>query len=169
MSGIKISDLPNSTLPYTGSEELLIVQSGSTKSGNLSSLVSFLSSRPVATSSVASAVSGMTEEQKQELLPNTVEVDYFVTTDQTGYTIPTGAFGQKSGVPYFGNNPIVPGAGQTRQFVKNINQSDWLTNSLGTFSIPSGLIGNSQKAMKVEFDLMIKYGTSPPPTYSNFE
>jgi hypothetical protein len=41
--GIKISSLPNNTLPYTGSEEIPLVQSGQTRAGTLSSFVNYLS------------------------------------------------------------------------------------------------------------------------------
>jgi hypothetical protein len=41
--GIKISSLPNNALPYTGSEEIPLVQNGQTRAGTLSSFVSYLS------------------------------------------------------------------------------------------------------------------------------
>lgn len=41
--GVKISSLPINTLPYTGSEEIPLVQSGETRAGTLSSFVNYLS------------------------------------------------------------------------------------------------------------------------------
>jgi hypothetical protein len=41
--GIKISSLPNNSLPYTGSEEIPLVQNGQTRAGTLSSFVNYLS------------------------------------------------------------------------------------------------------------------------------
>jgi len=41
--GIKISELPVSTLPYSGTELIPLVQSSVTKAGSLTSLVNFLS------------------------------------------------------------------------------------------------------------------------------
>lgn len=41
--GIKISNLPNNALPYTGSEKIPLVQSGQTRGGTLSSFVNYLS------------------------------------------------------------------------------------------------------------------------------
>jgi hypothetical protein len=41
--GIKISELPVSTQPYSGQEQIPLVQSGETRVGNLSSFVNFLS------------------------------------------------------------------------------------------------------------------------------
>jgi len=43
MAGIKIVDLPNNTLPYTGSEKIPLVQNGETRGGTLSSFVNYLS------------------------------------------------------------------------------------------------------------------------------
>lgn len=41
--GIKISNLPANALPYTGSEKIPLVQSGTTKGGTLSSFINYLS------------------------------------------------------------------------------------------------------------------------------
>ena len=41
--GIKISNLPNNALPYTGSEKIPLVQDGQTRGGTLSSFVNYLS------------------------------------------------------------------------------------------------------------------------------
>ncbi len=41
---IKITDLPDNTLPYTGSERTLITQAGETRSGTLNSFANYLSS-----------------------------------------------------------------------------------------------------------------------------
>jgi hypothetical protein len=41
--GIKISNLPNNALPYTGSEKIPLVQGGETRAGTLSSFVNYLS------------------------------------------------------------------------------------------------------------------------------
>lgn len=46
MEQVPISRLPDTNLPYSGGEEFLVVQGGATKSGTLSSFVSFLSSGP---------------------------------------------------------------------------------------------------------------------------
>ena len=43
MAGIPISQLQNTTLPYTGSEEFAIVQSDTTKAGSLSSFIDYFS------------------------------------------------------------------------------------------------------------------------------
>ena len=43
MSSIKITDLPKSTLPYSGNEDLLIVQNGYTTTNSLCSLTNYLS------------------------------------------------------------------------------------------------------------------------------
>ena len=55
--GVKISELPNNSLPYTGSEEIPLVQSGETRAGTLSSLVNYLSGELLADSELA-ALSG---------------------------------------------------------------------------------------------------------------
>jgi hypothetical protein len=43
MAGIKIVDLPNSTLPYTGTERIPITQDGQTRNGTLNSLANYIS------------------------------------------------------------------------------------------------------------------------------
>jgi len=43
MAGIKIVDLPNSTLPYTGTERIPITQNGQTRNGTLNSLANYIS------------------------------------------------------------------------------------------------------------------------------
>ena len=55
--GIKITSLPVVSLPYSGSEQIALVQSGTTKVGNLSSLNSYLSGALLADSELA-ALSG---------------------------------------------------------------------------------------------------------------
>ena len=40
---VKISQLPSSNLPYQGSEQIPLVQSGVTRAGTLSSLTTYLS------------------------------------------------------------------------------------------------------------------------------
>ena len=55
--GIKISNLPTNALPYSGSEKIPLVQSGDTKAGTLSSLVSYLSAS-LTTDSELAALSG---------------------------------------------------------------------------------------------------------------
>jgi hypothetical protein len=43
MTGIKIIDLPSSTLPYTGTERIPITQDGETRNGTLNSFVNYIS------------------------------------------------------------------------------------------------------------------------------
>lgn len=127
-----------------------------------------VSASGLSTETLLEVVEELTQEEKQLFLPETIEVDYIQTANQSGFTIPEGAFSQKDGVPYFGNNPIVPGAGQTHRFATGVNQANWLTKQLGTFNIPAGLIGNSAKYLCVEFDLILKYETIIP-TYTTFD
>ena len=46
MAGIKIVDLPNSSLPYTGTERIPITQDGQTRNGTLSSFASYILNVP---------------------------------------------------------------------------------------------------------------------------
>ncbi len=55
--GVKISELPNNSLPYTGSEEIPLIQSGETRAGTLSSFVNYLSGDLLADTELA-ALSG---------------------------------------------------------------------------------------------------------------
>jgi hypothetical protein len=54
-----------------------------------------------------------TQEQAEQIfnsiVPNTIELDYIITSDQTLVTIPDYAFSRKGEVPYFGNSPLVEG------------------------------------------------------------
>jgi hypothetical protein len=87
MAGIKIVDLPNSVLPYTGTERIPITQDGQTRNGTLSSI---------------------SDAFWETLRPNVLELDYIELADQSGFTIPENSLGRKGNVPYFGESPITP-------------------------------------------------------------
>ena len=87
MAGIKIVDLPNSALPYTGTERIPITQDGQTRNGTLSSI---------------------SDAFWETLRPNVLELDYIELADQSGFTIPENSLGRKGNVPYFGESPITP-------------------------------------------------------------
>jgi hypothetical protein len=87
MAGIKIVDLPEGSLPYTGSEKIPITQSGQTRNGTLNSL---------------------SQAFWETLRPNVLELDYIELADQSGFTIPENSLGRKGNVPYFGESPIAP-------------------------------------------------------------
>jgi hypothetical protein len=87
MAGIKIVDLPEGSLPYTGNEKIPITQSGQTRNGTLNSL---------------------SQAFWETLRPNVLELDYIELADQSGFTIPENSLGRKGNVPYFGELPITP-------------------------------------------------------------
>lgn len=119
--------------------------------------------------SIVSAMESATEEQKQALLPETIEVDYIETADQSGFEIPAGAYSQKGGVPYFGNAPIVAGGGQTRNFFRGIIDSNWATTPLATFSLPAGITGNASKFCRLDLDLSVLNSSALPAGVNNFD
>lgn len=163
MPNVKISELPSITLPYNGSESLLLVQSQTTKSGSLSTLNNYLSSSLasiVNTTSVLSAMSAATDLQKQSILPNTVVVDYFQTADQTGYTIPAYSYSRKGNVPYFGNAPIGNGAQDRfiRKAISNTTTGPYRWNQpVATFDMPSGALVEEGTNFYLDIDILIEY------------
>jgi hypothetical protein len=186
MNSIPISKLPDTTLPYTGNEELLITQNGATKAGALSSLTTYFSGGTIlaqhimdstptgrslitstnTSSALLSVVNSMTELEKQELLPNTVEVDYFLTSDQSGYTIPDHCFGRKGDKPYFGDIPLGDST-DTRYInaaIQNSTTSSYRwTRPLAVFDLPENiLMSNAETYFIFEVDLLIETFGTPP-------
>lgn len=62
MAGIKIADLPNITLPYTGTEKIPITQDGDTRNGTLNSVANYLSSvNPLTQDAVEAVITNKSE------------------------------------------------------------------------------------------------------------
>ena len=88
---IKISELPNTTLPYTGSEVIPMVRSGVTGKGTLGSLTSYLSGSLAATGntirfeSTVTALTGLSANASLENL--NINTNYYNTNHITGIKI----------------------------------------------------------------------------------
>ncbi len=57
MIGIKITDLPSTSLPYSGSEEIALVQNNETRTGSIGSLTGYLSSVIVTPTTIQTVLS----------------------------------------------------------------------------------------------------------------
>lgn len=169
---IRITDLPSSSLPYSGSEEFLIVQNGVTTSNSINSLATYLSGNNIVvnTSNTVTAISSATQNQKQSLLPNTVEIDYIKLADQTGYTIPENSLGQKNNVAYFGNRMIAspPPKFIIKSLANVLSGSQRWNQPLAKFQIPEGWFSNTGNYFLVEINLCVEY-TSTVPSPQSFE
>lgn len=64
-----------------------------------------------------------------------VEVDYIETADREGLAIPVGAYGQKRGIPYFGNSPL------SDQITQRLDFDAAISNFGGVAQMLSALIG----------------------------
>jgi hypothetical protein len=156
------------TTPTT--DDLIAVIDGadrrSPKQVTLAQVGALVGGTPTA-ASIVSAMESATEEQKQALLPETIEVDYIETTDQSGFTIPDGAFGQKGGVPYFGNEPIRSAREERfiNAFITDTTSGGTRWNrSLGDFPVPANLLNNGLANFLLEADLVIQYNAGIAPT-----
>lgn len=72
------------------------------------------------------------------IVPDTIEVDYIVTTDQSLSTIPDYAFSRKGDTPYFGNSPLVEGTTKIvnrQQITKAAGANIWHTKPLALIPI----------------------------------
>ena len=84
----------------------------------------------VTTESVLTAIGDGSRIDK-DYMPLSLEVDYFTCSDRAGLDIPTSSYGQKAGVPFFGNSPLSSVLGHEYAFTSNF--------FLDTGSSPLGL------------------------------
>ena len=96
-----------------------------------------------------------------EYMPTTLEVDYILTADQTGETIPANAFSQKGGIAFFGNAPLVAGVTESVGGSLTTGASPNRVE-LASFSIPatSMVLGAE---FRLSAELYINFMTSAPP------
>lgn len=138
MAGIKIVDLPNSSLPYTGTERIPITQNGQTRNGTLSSI---------------------SDAFWETLRPNVLELDYIELADQSGFTIPENSLGRKGNVPYFGESPITS---NKEYFFANSLVANGALQRVLIARIPvNGSLIQPNALIRFGFDLQLtKYGSA---------
>lgn len=102
-------------------------------------------------------------------LPNIIEVDYFKTSDQEGFTIPENAYGQKSGVPFFGDTPLDISQFDLFETVINLDGIGTpLMGDLASFAIPgSKMVAGA--TMKVQVDLAYVLDPADGSLYIGFD
>jgi hypothetical protein len=87
-------------------------------------------------------------------LPNSLEVDYLLTVDQNGSTLPPASYGNKAGVPYFGEEPIREYMVRDFYQVLTSNGSPFFLNPtpFAQFPIPANsmVLGNWGIEMRLE-------------------
>lgn len=60
MIGIKITELPSTSLPYDGSEQIPIVQNNETRTGSISSFASYAATSTNSVRSITTGITGAT-------------------------------------------------------------------------------------------------------------
>lgn len=103
---------------------------------------------------------------KEEILPNVLEVDYLVTEDRSGLSIPPGAYGHKGGIPFFGDAPLGEQLRERLRFQQiqaNAFTPQIESYHIGGFVVPA-FYANESKLwnLRVEIELNSEAGGSIP-------